>query len=249
VVATGEQSAWFEYTTARWWYAVMARHLALLLLCVGSATAATVTEGPWTLYRGSSIVQPRVDHKSLAACAAAADKLEPRTYTCRTIANVVVKLGQSSPVPAPAPVPTARITATAASALAGSAIQLTWDCGNAIGATAGGAWSGALAVSGSKSLTPPATGNYSVTCKGALADAVADVLVQVAPAWMRVAEEGGKFACHIACTARYGVDGRWSPARSFAPGTIVQCSTQQFATDPAVGVVKRCEVMPGEAVQ
>lgn len=61
------------------------------------ALGATVTPGPWTLYRGTSIVQPRVDYASQAACVAAADKLEPRTYTCRTITTVVVEA-------APAPV-------------------------------------------------------------------------------------------------------------------------------------------------
>lgn len=62
--------------------------LLLLAFCTGTAFGATVTEGPWTLYRGSSIVQPRVDYPSLAACAAAADRLTPRTYTpVRTISR------------------------------------------------------------------------------------------------------------------------------------------------------------------
>lgn len=67
------------------------RKLYPLLLLPLLIAAAQITEGPWTLYRGTSIVQPRVDYPSLQACAAAADALGvARTYTCRTSATVVV---------------------------------------------------------------------------------------------------------------------------------------------------------------
>jgi hypothetical protein len=65
--------------------------------------AAQVTPGPWTLYRGTSIVQPRVDHASLQACADAANAIgEARTYTCRSIASVVVTVSPPPPPPPPA---------------------------------------------------------------------------------------------------------------------------------------------------
>lgn len=75
--------------------------LMLFLIPRCAMAAAEVTPGPWTLYRGTSIVQPRVDYPTLEACAAAADRLTPRTYTCRTIAQVVVT---ATPPPPPVPV-------------------------------------------------------------------------------------------------------------------------------------------------
>lgn len=73
--------------------------LVLLSFCSGKAVgAAAVTEGPWTLYRGTAIVQPRVDYPTLDACVAAAAQMAPRAYSCRTIASVLVTADAPPPV-------------------------------------------------------------------------------------------------------------------------------------------------------
>lgn len=73
--------------------------LALLALPAAALAAVQVTPGPWTLYRGTAIVQPRIDYATLTDCAAAADALSiARTYTCRSTANVVVTVVPPAPV-------------------------------------------------------------------------------------------------------------------------------------------------------
>lgn len=55
------------------------------------------------------------------------------------------------------------LTASATSVTAGTAVTLTWTSYNTTGCTAGGTWSGALAISGTQSVTPSAAGSYSYT--------------------------------------------------------------------------------------
>jgi hypothetical protein len=52
----------------------------------------------------------------------------------------------------------------------GSSTTLRWSAINATGCTASGGWSGALATSGSKTVTPAATGtaSYSLSCANAV---------------------------------------------------------------------------------
>ena len=64
--------------------------------------------------------------------------------------------------------PTAAISGTPSTVVAGNAARLTWTSANATSCTAGGAWSGTLPISGSRSVTPFVAGNtvYTLTCSG-----------------------------------------------------------------------------------
>lgn len=71
--------------------------IALALLALHSpahaGAVADVTPGPWVLYRGTAIVQPRVNHPDLGACVEQAKALGvARSYTCRNSAAVVVSI-------------------------------------------------------------------------------------------------------------------------------------------------------------
>jgi hypothetical protein len=215
----------------------MTRLLFALLLAAGPAVGAEwadtrVSSYDWACMDGETVLSSHQrEGTAKAACSNRALK-DGKTYFVQ---------GGRYRITASAAAPLASLTATAASILPGTAINLTWDCSNATSATAGGAWGGNLSISGSKAVTPPATGTYSVTCAGPNGDAVVDVLVQVAP-WKRVADEGGRYTCRTACAVRYGVAGRWSPPQTFAAGAVVPCSNQQFS-DPAPGVAKYCEAM------
>lgn len=54
--------------------------LALAITCLAAPAADPV----WTLYKGTTIVKPRVDYPTLAACNAAVPQKAGGTYTCRT---------------------------------------------------------------------------------------------------------------------------------------------------------------------
>jgi hypothetical protein len=70
------------------------------------------------------------------------------------------------PVAPPAPT----LTLAASSIAGGSSTTITWSSANATGCTASGSWSGALAITGSQTLKPTATGTdtYSLTCSNAV---------------------------------------------------------------------------------
>jgi hypothetical protein len=55
------------------------------------------------------------------------------------------------------------LTASASSVTAGTAVTLTWQSYNTSSCTAGGSWSGSLAVSGTQTVTPTSAGSYSYT--------------------------------------------------------------------------------------
>jgi hypothetical protein len=67
------------------------------------------------------------------------------------------------------------LTLAAPSVVAGSSTSITWSSVNATGCTASGGWSGALASSGTKTLTPAAAGTdtYSLTCANAVGSSTA----------------------------------------------------------------------------
>jgi hypothetical protein len=80
---------------------------AVFALVVSTAYAATtVTVEPWTLYKGTSIVQPRAAYANDIMCIDAAKRLPPGTYTCRG-ATKIVNAGHGVAVAAPSlwPVP------------------------------------------------------------------------------------------------------------------------------------------------
>ena len=78
--------------------------------------------------------------------------------------------------------PTVTLTTTANSILLGASITLTWSSTDASSCVAGGAWSGALALSGTRTITPPAGQlSYQVSCKNASASRAQAVGVTVTP--------------------------------------------------------------------
>lgn len=73
------------------------------------AATADVTPGPWVLYRGTAIVQPRVNHPSLEACVEQAKALNvARSYTCRTSAGVAITVLPDPPACGEQPAPETR---------------------------------------------------------------------------------------------------------------------------------------------
>lgn len=77
------------------------------------------------------------------------------------------------------PAPTADLSASALTIKQGQSTTLNWTSANTTGCTASGAWSGALAASGSQSVTPTTTGSftYNLTCAGKDGSNVADQVV------------------------------------------------------------------------
>ena len=62
--------------------------------------------------------------------------------------------------------PTASLTASPTSIQSGGSSTLTWNSTNATSCTASGGWSGSVGTSGSQSVSPTATTNYTLTCAG-----------------------------------------------------------------------------------
>jgi hypothetical protein len=75
------------------------------------------------------------------------------------------------------------LSLAASSITAGGSTTLTWSGINATGCTASGGWSGAQAVSGSRSVAPSATDTFSLTCTNAAGtSAVSTVTLNVTAA-------------------------------------------------------------------
>lgn len=87
------------------------------------------------------------------------------TLTCTGAGGSARK---SVSVTAKPPAPTTTFSAAPTTLTIGSASRLTWTSTNATGCTASGAWTGALAPSGSASVVPATTGSvkYSLACTG-----------------------------------------------------------------------------------
>lgn len=140
---------------------------AALLLCAGSALAAIEVVSPetWTLYRGSSIVQPRVAYASKAACEAAAVDVNVR-YRCQGTETFVKRADTPPPPPPPpttctTPQPAAETrTQTCPSGTTGSWSQTrTYSAAAYPTCWTAGAWTPATAPSGACTpvVTPPPT--------------------------------------------------------------------------------------------
>ena len=85
-----------------------------------------------------------------------------------------------------APPPTASISSSSTDVAADGSVTLTWSSTNATSCTASGAWSGALATSGSKSVVVTQNSMYSLSCSGAGGQATAQVNVIAAPMQLAV---------------------------------------------------------------
>ncbi len=64
--------------------------------------------------------------------------------------------------------------------------------------------------------------------------------------WTDVAVEGGSFYVGEGQLSRFGADARWVE-RPAGQGGIVQCTNAAFGSDPALGTLKRCEVLGPQA--
>lgn len=82
-----------------------------------------------------------------------------------------------SPPALPAPAPTAAINVSPQAVDAGQTATLTWNTSNATGASISGI--GAVSTSGSRSITPVASADYTLTAKGAGGSAEATARVTV----------------------------------------------------------------------
>ncbi|MGH8219038.1 MAG: hypothetical protein ACREUT_10810 [Steroidobacteraceae bacterium] len=96
------------------------------------------------------------------------------------------------------PTPSVTLKTSAASQIEGSPVTLTWMSQNASACTASGGgnadgWSGALALSGTMSITESTTGSftYDITCTGAPPAATADALVDFTDTSVTVTGGGG----------------------------------------------------------
>lgn len=85
------------------------------------------------------------------------------------------------PPPTPAPAPTAKITVTPAAITAGQSATLSWNTVNATQASISGL--GTVSTSGSRTVTPVSSEDYTLTAKGAggTADSTARLTVNPAP--------------------------------------------------------------------
>jgi hypothetical protein len=142
----------------------------LLLFCAGFAVAATqVSQGPWTLYQGNSVVLPRVDYASLNACAAAADaRGVSTTYTCRTAATVVVTAPPPPPPPPPPPTDSrTRITVSPSSYAVGGYATILWEGRSCTKSSspAYSVWNSTPGDEGGRSVAPSVTTTFTLNCQ------------------------------------------------------------------------------------
>jgi hypothetical protein len=80
--------------------------------------------------------------------------------------------------------PTVAISVQPSAIVAGNTATVTWTSTNATACTAGGAWNGTLAASGSQNITPVVAGSfiYSLTCSGIGGSTTASAPFTVTPA-------------------------------------------------------------------
>jgi len=137
-----------------------------------AATTATVTPGPWSLYRGTSIVTPRVDYPSQDACVEAAKALGvERAYTCRTSTAVTVTIVPDAPV--------ATLTASPQTLSGSGSVRITWSCSKGSATISAQGQSMALAASGSLSVPITATTAIKLTCTDGTRQSSASTTVTV----------------------------------------------------------------------
>jgi trimeric autotransporter adhesin len=90
---------------------------------------------------------------------------------------------QSITVSVTSPAPTVSFSASPSTVKSGSAVTLAWSANNVTACTAGGAWSGSKAVSGTQSTsTLTANATYSLTCTGSGGSATQAATVSITSA-------------------------------------------------------------------
>lgn len=142
--------------------------LLLLASIANAATTVTASPGFWVLYRGTSIVQPRVNQPSLDACMEQAKALGvERLYTCRTQVSVVVKV-ITDPTPCPPQPATQTRTQACPAGTTGSWSQTsTYVAAPPPACWVAGPWTPATAPAGACVTPPPVTGCTTTLDPGA----------------------------------------------------------------------------------
>ena len=112
----------------------------------------------------------------LSGCGGGASTSAPTTAP----APVAATPAPVVPAPAPAPTPTVTLAASVKNVAYGSTFNVNWTGTNTNACTASGNWSGALAGSGTQTITPSTLGvnTMSITCGTATASATVNVLPQ-----------------------------------------------------------------------
>jgi hypothetical protein len=131
-----------------------------------NATACTAS-GSWSgslPTSGSQLVTPT------------AGGTDTYSLTCANAIGTSTANAVTLAVAAPPAVPTLTLAAT--SIAAGSSTTITWSSVNATSCTASGSWSGALATSGTQTLTPTSMGtdSYSLACTNAAGSSLASTV-------------------------------------------------------------------------
>ena len=129
-----------------------------------NATSCQVTPGNWTGLSGSQSTGNLTTSQTY-------------TITCSNSSgnandSVVVNV-QSQPLP------TVSLVVNPSQIIQGDSAILSWTSSNANSCTASGGWSGTKAVSGTQSVTPNSTTQYTITCSNSAGQAVDQVTVTV----------------------------------------------------------------------
>ena len=129
-------------------------------------------------------------------------------------------------IPQVAP-PAPTLTLAASSIVVGGSTAITWSSANAASCTASGSWSGALATSGTQTLTPTATGTdtYTLMCANTVGPSAAssvNLTVTAAPS------SGGGGGGGLDVSALLGLAGIWvARSRRFRAREIAKESSER----------------------
>ena len=146
---------------------------------------------------------------------------------------------QAITVRQPEPRPDVTLSVNNASIMRGESIRLTWSASNASSCAANGGWTGTLAASGSRTLSPTASTSYGLTCTGPGGSDSASVSVTVSapsPTLSLNASSGSvdegdsvtlswSSANTLSCTASGGWSGSRNTSGSASVGPLTSTTT------------------------
>ncbi len=140
-----------------------------------------------------------------------------------------------------AAMPTVTLSAAPTSITQGQSLTLTWSSTNASACTAGGAWSGSQATSGSQVVTPTGSGSlaYTLSCSGAggSANATAEVSVAAAAPTVTLSASSSTIALGQSTTLTWSSTNATACSASNAWSGSPGISGSQVETPTAIGAV------------